>query len=45
MIMISQMVVRLEGEHLLFEYVGVISGPVWKAMYDNDFIDGGEIGR
>ena len=45
MIMISQMGVRLGGEHLLFEYVWVISGVVWKAMYDNDFTDGGEIGR
>ena len=45
MIMISQMGVRLEGEHLLFKYVGVISGAVWKATYDNDFTDGGEIGR
>ena len=39
------MVVRLGGEHLLFKYVWVISGVVWKATYDNDFIDGGEIGR
>ena len=45
MITISQMVVRLGGEHLLFEYVWVIFGAVWKATYDNDFTDGGEIGR